>query len=95
MYSNLHLQRELLSVRQRMSDILSRINASTFAPFADLFDPEEGRHGVTVTFLAILELLKEATIEVVQGEEFSAIHIRAASSVRLVGDDIDDAPSNY
>lgn len=95
MYSNLHLQRELLSVRQRMSEILSRINASTFAVFADLFDPEEGRHGVTVTFLAILELLKEATIEVVQGEEYSAIHIRAASSVRLVGDDMDDTPLDY
>ena len=95
MYSNLHLQREPLSVRQRMSDILSRINANAFAPFAELFNPEEGRHGVTVTFLAILELLKEATIEVVQGEEYSAIHIRAASSVRLVGDDAEDLPLNY
>ena len=88
MFSNLHLQREPLSVRQRMSDILSRINANAFCGFADLFDPQEGRHGVTVTFLAILELLREAIIEVVQAEEFSAIHIRAASSVRLVaGDD--------
>jgi segregation and condensation protein A len=95
MYSNLHLQREPLSVRQRMSDILSRITANTFIPFADLFDPAEGRHGVTVSFLAILELLKEATIEVVQGEEYSAIHIRAASSVRLVGDDANDLPLNY
>jgi segregation and condensation protein A len=95
MYSNLHLQREPLSVRQRMSDILTHINANAFSSFADLFDPTEGRHGVTVTFLAILELLKEATIEVVQGEEYSAIHIRAASSVRLVGDDMDDTPLNY
>lgn len=95
MYSNLHLQRELLSVRQRMSDVLSKVNANSFLPFAELFDPEEGRHGVTVTFLAILELLKESTIEVVQGEEFSAIHIRAASSVRLVGDDAEDLPLNY
>jgi len=92
MYSNLHLQREPLSVRQRMSEILTRINASSFAGFADLFDPEEGRHGVAVTFLAILELLREAVIEVVQAEEFSAIHIRAASSVRLVPDEADDEP---
>ncbi len=95
MYSNLHLQREPLSVRQRMSDILTQINASEFSGFADLFDPAEGRHGVTVTFLAILELLKEATIEVVQGEEYSAIHVRVASSVRLVGDDMDDTPVDY
>ncbi len=95
MYSNLHLQRDSLSVRQRMSEILAKINASAFSGFADLFDPKEGRHGVTVTFLAILELLKEAIIEVVQGEEYSAIHIRAASSVRLVGNDDDDNPLGY
>ena len=87
MFSNLHLQREPLSVRQRMSEILSRINANAFAGFADLFDPEEGRMGVAVTFIAILELLRESVIEVVQAEEYSAIHIRAASSVRLVTDE--------
>jgi len=89
MYSNLHLQREPLSVRQRMSEILARINANSFASFAALFDPEEGRHGVTVTFMAILELLRESLIEVVQAEAFSAIHIRAASTVRLVANDVD------
>jgi len=87
MFSNLHLQREPLSVRQRMSEILTRINANAFSGFADLFDPEEGRMGVAVTFIAILELLRESVIEVVQAEEYSAIHIRAASSVRLVADE--------
>jgi segregation and condensation protein A len=86
MFSNLHLQREPLSVRQRMSEILARIDASDFTGFADLFDPEEGRMGVAVTFIAILELLKETVIEVVQAEEYSPLHIRAASSVRLVPD---------
>ena len=84
MFSNLHLQREPLSVRQRMSEILSRINAGSFTGFADLFDPEEGRMGVAVTFIAVLELLRESVIEVVQAEEFSPLHVRAASSVRLV-----------
>jgi segregation and condensation protein A len=86
MFSNLHLQREPLSVRQRMSEVLTRINANDFTGFADLFDPEEGRMGVAVTFIAILELLKEAVIEVVQAEEYSPLHVRAASSVRLVAD---------
>lgn len=86
MFSNLHLQREPLSVRQRMSEILSRIKASEFTGFADLFDPEEGRMGVAVTFIALLELLRESVIEVVQAEQFAPLHIRAASSVRLVGD---------
>jgi len=87
MFSNLQLQREPLSVRQRMSEILARIDANAFTGFADLFDPEEGRMGVAVTFIAILELLRETVIEVVQAEEFSPLHIRAASSVRLVSED--------
>ncbi len=86
MFTNLHLQREPLSVRQRMSEILSRIQGKNFATFAELFDPEEGRMGVAVTFIAILELLRAATIEVVQSEEYAPLHIRAASSVHLVDD---------
>ncbi|MEJ2257874.1 MAG: segregation/condensation protein A [Woeseiaceae bacterium] len=87
MFSNLHMQREPLSVRQRMSEILSRIKSSSFTGFGDLFDPEEGRMGVAVTFIAVLELLKESVIEVVQSEEFAPLHVRAASSVHLVTDE--------
>ena len=87
MFSNLRMQREPLSVRQRMSEILSRIKANRFTGFADLFDPEEGRMGVAVTFIAILELLKEAVIEVVQSDDYAPLHVRAASTVHLVADD--------
>ena len=97
MFSSLHMQREPLSVRQRMSEILSRIKTSKFTGFVDLFDPEEGRMGVAVTFIAILELLKEAVIEVVQAEEFAPLHVRAASSVHLVEEDdeqVESTPSD-
>jgi segregation and condensation protein A len=87
MFSKLHLQREPLSVRQRMSEILLRVKANTFSSFSDLFDPEEGRMGVAVTFIAILELLRGSAIEVVQAEAFAPLHVRAASSVRLVSED--------
>ncbi len=87
MFSNLKMQREPLSVRQRMSEILTRIKTNDFTGFADLFDPEEGRMGVAVTFIAILELLRESVIEVVQSEQYAPLHIRAASSVRLVDDE--------
>jgi segregation and condensation protein A len=93
MFSNLHLQREPLSVRQRMSEILSRVKAGSFTSFSDLFDAEEGRMGVAVTFIAILELLRASTIEVVQVEAYAPLHVRAASSVRLVtekGENLDD-----
>ena len=86
MYSNIRLQREPLSVRQRMSEILTRLTATRFSGFADLFDAEEGRMGVVVTFVAILELIRESTIEVAQAQPFAPLHVRIASSVHLVGD---------
>ncbi len=86
------MQREPLSVRQRMSEILVRIKANAFSEFADLFDPEEGRMGVAVTFIAILELLRTATIEVVQSEPYAPLHVRAASSVHLVSDEDSATP---
>ncbi len=89
MFSNLHMEREPLSVRQRMSEILTRVKASSFTGFAELFDAEEGRMGVAVTFIALLELLRESVIEVVQSEEFAPLHVRAASSVRLVPEEGD------
>jgi len=84
MFSNLHVQREPLSVRQRMSDVLTRLRTNNFVSFSDLFEPEEGRMGVAVTFIALLELLRASTIEVVQAEAYGPLHIRAASSVHLV-----------
>ena len=70
-----------------MSEILVRIKGNRFSTFGDLFDPEEGRMGVAVTFIAILELLRESVIDVVQAEAYAPLHVRAASSVRLVSDD--------
>ncbi|NNL52042.1 MAG: segregation/condensation protein A [Woeseiaceae bacterium] len=89
MFSNLQMQREPLSVRQRMSEILTRVKASSFTGFSDLFDAEEGRMGVAVTFIALLELLRESVIEVVQADAYAPLHVRAASAVRLVSDDGD------
>ena len=86
MFANLHMEREPLSVRQRMSEILSRIKASNFTGFADLFDPEEGRMGVAVTFIAILELVGTSLV-ICCFYDYAPLHVRAASSVHLVTDD--------
>src|SRR5690242_20248234 len=64
MFAHHHIQRERLSVRERMGDILSTLEHSSFAEFVHLFRPEEGRMGVTVTFMAILELVREGLIEI-------------------------------
>ncbi len=74
-----HIARESLSVRERMTQVLDRLrNADGFVPFADLFTPEEGRLGVVVSFLAILELLKGHLIDITQAEPFGPIYLSPA-----------------
>jgi len=80
MFAHLHVQREPLSVRERMSAILVALKGEKYANFSDLFDSAEGRMGVTVTFLAMLELLREALIEVVQNEPYGPLHVRTAQA---------------
>ena len=71
---------EPLSVRDRMGDILSQVNQRDgFIGFNELFTAEEGRLGVVVTFLALMELIKEALVEIVQTEGFGPIHVKARS----------------
>jgi segregation and condensation protein A len=88
MFAHHHIQREPLSVRQRMTEVLDGISADSFITFDKLFRPEEGRLGVVVTFIALLELLRERLIELVQAEPFAAIHVRASGGARA-GDDGD------
>ena len=84
MYAHHHVQLESLSVRERMSSVLDRVRASHFTRFNDLFTVEEGRMGVVVTFLAILELSKESLLEITQAEAFAPIHVKAAGSAEAV-----------
>ena len=79
MYTHHRIQREALSVRERMTMVLDKINADDFIYFKELFAVEEGRGGVIVALLAILELLKESLIEMVQNEINGPIYIKAAS----------------
>jgi segregation and condensation protein A len=90
MFAHHHVQREPLSVRQRMSDVMSALSSSSFLDFVRLFRPDEGRRGVTVTFVAILELLREGLIEIVQSEAYGPLHVRLGNPARhlkLVADD--------
>ena len=80
MFESHHIQLEKLSTRERMSQILENIRDKQFVPFATLFKKSEGRLGVVVTFLAIMELIRESLVEIVQNESFGPIHIKAKSS---------------
>ncbi|MBS0577661.1 MAG: segregation/condensation protein A [Proteobacteria bacterium] len=94
MFAHHHVQRERLSVGERMSDILARLGGTAFLPFTDLFRPEEGRMGVTVTFVAILELMREGLIDIVQAEAYAPLHVRAnpATHLRVVSDNTAGGP---
>jgi len=73
------ISRETLSVRARMSHVLSALKIGEFCEFTTLFNPEEGRLGIVVTFLAILELCKESAIDIVQAEPFAPIYLKPRS----------------
>ena len=77
MFESHQINRETLSTRERMSKVLEALRDGQFVPFARLFTEKEGRLGVVVTFMAILELVKESLIELVQNEAYSEIHVRA------------------
>jgi segregation and condensation protein A len=72
--------REPLSVRERMSHMIASLSTAEFSEFSQFFTLDEGRLGVVVTFLAMLELLKENLIEFVQAAPFGPIHLKALFS---------------
>jgi segregation and condensation protein A len=74
------IQREALSVRNRMSDVLRSLGNGEFHRFENLFEPSEGRRGIIVTFLAILELAKEQLVEISQGEALAPIYIKSLAT---------------
>jgi len=77
MFESHQVTREALSTRERMSEVLERLKGGAFVPFVSLFSAQEGRLGVVVTFMAVLELIKESLVELVQNEAFGPIHVRA------------------
>ncbi|MCL5261581.1 MAG: segregation/condensation protein A [Gammaproteobacteria bacterium] len=76
MYSHHLVKREILSVRERMSHILSKLEEKNFLEFENMFDVKEGKMGVVVTFVAILELIKESLIDMVQAAPYGQIYLK-------------------
>lgn len=81
MYESHQVSRETLSTRERMGMVLEKLHGnSDFVPFREFFSMEEGRLGVVVTFMAILELVKESLVELVQNRPYAEIHVRMNQS---------------
>lgn len=78
MFESHQVEMEKISTRERMTQVLSQLSeAKTFVPFVSLFPVAEGRLGVVVTFMAVMELIKEALVDFVQHEPFAPIHVKA------------------
>ena len=78
--SHHQITKEPLSVRERMSTILENLKGADSLLFSQLFVRKEGRHGVVVSFLAILELSKERLIDIIQSEPFAELRVRVAGT---------------
>lgn len=76
LFGHHQIEQEALSVRERMTQVLEQLDTEHFVAFTRLFAPEEGRRGIVVTFMAILELLREGLLELVQVEMFTALYVR-------------------
>jgi segregation and condensation protein A len=80
LYTQHAIKRDALSVRQRMGDLLARLADGRFQRFESLFEPREGRLGVVVTFLAILELAKEQLLDIVQEAPSAPIYLKSLAA---------------
>ena len=77
LFSGHAIKREALSVRQRMGDVLEQLEDGKFRRFESLFTAEEGKLGVLVTFLALLELAKEQLLDIVQEAPLAPIYVKS------------------
>ena len=77
LFTSHQISSEPLSVRERMSRILSALRENPYIEFHRLFDPEEGRMGVVVSFLALMELTREQLVDMIQNEPFGQIYVKA------------------
>lgn len=77
MFAHHHIEREPLSVRERMSQVLEKVRSDRFIEFTTLFTLEEGRRGVVVTVIALLELSRQSLIEFIQTGPYSTVHVKA------------------
>ncbi len=74
-----HVRRDELSVREHMTNILRRLAGGAFVVLDTLFEPRLGPAGMVVSFLAVLELVKERLVDVTQNEPFAPIYVKLAT----------------
>lgn len=76
LFTSHQVQMEPLSVRERMTSIIDRLRKNPYMEFQFFFTPEEGRMGVVVTFLALMELTRERIVDIIQNEPMGQIYVK-------------------
>jgi len=76
LFGHHQVQMEPLSVRERMTSIIDRLRKNPYMEFQFFFTPEEGRMGVVVTFLALMELTRECIVDIIQNEPMGQIYVK-------------------
>jgi len=76
---NFRVRAQTLSMREKMVHILEILQKGQHIRFEALFSEAEGREGVVVSFVAILELMRDGLIVIIQNEAFSPIHVKVAA----------------
>jgi segregation and condensation protein A len=77
LFSHHQIQMEPLSVRERMTSIIDQLRKNPYMEFQFFFTPEEGRMGVVVTFLALMELIRERIVDIIQNEPMGQIYVKS------------------
>ncbi|MDF1795975.1 MAG: segregation/condensation protein A [Coxiellaceae bacterium] len=90
LFTSHHVQMEGLSIRARMTELLERLSSDSFSRFETLFTVEEGRMGVVVTFIAILELIRNSVLELTQSEAFAPIYVKARNGAEEEREESDE-----
>ncbi len=80
------IEREVLSVRERMTILLEKLQSKKFLRLEEMFSVEEGRMGLVVSFIAILELVKDKVLIVVQNAPYSPVHVKSVTGATIVQD---------
>lgn len=89
------IEREVLSVRERMTILLEKLQSKNFLRLEEMFSIDEGRMGLVVSFIAILELVKDKVLIVVQNSPYSPIHVKSVTIATIVTDEDADQHSNH
>ncbi len=78
------ITRAELSVRSHMSRIMRDLRGREFIEFKELFYPSAGVAEVIVTFLALLELVKESLVEITQSQPIGIIYVKSVDFLASV-----------